>query len=40
MTDDVDRNRRHFLTVATLVTGGAGLVAASIPFLASLKPSA
>lgn len=43
MTDDVDRidrNRRHFLTVATLVTGGAGIVAATIPFLASLKPSA
>ena len=29
MTDDVDRNRRHFLTVATVVTGGAGLVAAT-----------
>jgi ubiquinol-cytochrome c reductase iron-sulfur subunit len=40
MTDDVDRNRRHFLAVATAVTGGAGLVAATIPFLASLKPSA
>lgn len=40
MTDDVDRNRRHFLTVATAVTGGAGLVAAAIPFLASFKPSA
>ena len=40
MTDDVDRNRRHFLTVATAVTGGAGIVAAAIPFLASLKPSA
>ena len=43
MTDDVDhidRRRRHFLTVATLVTGGAGMVAASIPFLSSLKPSA
>ncbi len=40
MTDDVDRNRRHFLTVATLVTGGAGLVAVAIPFLGSLKPSA
>lgn len=38
--DDVDRNRRHFLTVATAVTGGAGVVMASIPFLASLKPSA
>lgn len=44
MTDDVadelDRNRRHFLTVATAVVGGAGIVATSIPFLASLKPSA
>ncbi len=40
MTDDVDRNRRHFLTVATAVTGGAGIVLASIPFLSSLKPSA
>lgn len=38
--DDLDRNRRHFLTLATAVTGiaGAGLVA--IPFLSSLKPSA
>jgi ubiquinol-cytochrome c reductase iron-sulfur subunit len=43
MTDDVDqldRNRRHFLTVATAVTAGAGIVAAAIPFLSSLKPSA
>jgi ubiquinol-cytochrome c reductase iron-sulfur subunit len=40
MTDDVDRNRRHFLTVATAVTGGAGLIAAAIPFVASMKPSA
>jgi len=40
MTDDVDRNRRHFLTVATVVTGGVGLVAATIPFLSSLNPSA
>jgi ubiquinol-cytochrome c reductase iron-sulfur subunit len=40
MTDDVDRNRRHFLTVATLVTGGAGITMAAIPFLSSLKPSA
>ncbi|NNC77447.1 MAG: ubiquinol-cytochrome c reductase iron-sulfur subunit [Woeseiaceae bacterium] len=38
--DRIDRNRRHFLTVATAVTGlaGAGLVA--VPFIASLKPSA
>jgi ubiquinol-cytochrome c reductase iron-sulfur subunit len=40
MTDDVDRNRRHFLTVATAVTGGVGLIAAAIPFVASMKPSA
>ncbi|HEY8520915.1 MAG TPA: ubiquinol-cytochrome c reductase iron-sulfur subunit [Gammaproteobacteria bacterium] len=32
--------RRHFLTVATAVTGGAGVVAAAVPFIASLKPSA
>ena len=38
--DRIDRNRRHFLTVATAVTGvvGAGFVA--VPFLSSLKPSA
>lgn len=38
--DRIDRNRRHFLTVATAVTGvvGAGFVA--YPFLASLQPSA
>jgi ubiquinol-cytochrome c reductase iron-sulfur subunit len=41
--DDVDRinrNRRHFLTVATVATGVAGVGLAAIPFLASLKPSA
>lgn len=38
--DQVDRGRRHFLLVATTVTGvvGAGLTA--VPFLASWKPSA
>jgi ubiquinol-cytochrome c reductase iron-sulfur subunit len=44
MTDDemdrIDQNRRHFLTVATAVTGLAGAGAAAIPFLSSLKPSA
>ncbi len=40
MTDDVDRNRRHFLAVATAVAGGAGVVLASIPFITSLRPSA
>lgn len=38
--EDVDRNRRHFLTVATVVTGAAGAGLAAIPFLSSLKPSA
>ncbi len=38
--DDLDRNRRHFLTVATVVTGVAGVGAAAIPFLSSLQPSA
>jgi ubiquinol-cytochrome c reductase iron-sulfur subunit len=38
--DRIDRNRRHFLTVATAVTGAAGVGAAAVPFLSSLKPSA
>jgi len=32
--------RRHFLTVATVVTGGAGALATAVPFVASFKPSA
>lgn len=42
MSDEeaLDRNRRHFLTVAAAVTGGVGVAAAAIPFLSSLKPSA
>ncbi len=40
MSDDVDRDRRHFLTIATAITGGAGIALASSPFIASLKPSA
>jgi len=40
MTDDVDQKRRHFLTVATAVTGGVGIAFAMVPFIASLKPSA
>ncbi len=44
MTDDdldqIDRNRRHFLGVATAVTGLAGAGLAIYPFLASLQPSA
>ena len=38
--DDLDRNRRHFLTVATLATGAIGAGAAMIPFISSLQPSA
>jgi len=38
--DRLDRNRRHFLTVATAVTGLVGVGAAAVPFLSSLKPSA
>ena len=38
--DRIDRNRRHFLTIATAVTGVVGAGLASVPFLASLKPSA
>jgi ubiquinol-cytochrome c reductase iron-sulfur subunit len=41
MTDDsTGFSRRHFLTVATAVTGGVGIAAAAIPFVASFKPSA
>ena len=38
--DRIDRSRRHFLTVATVVTGVVGAGLATLPFLASLKPSA
>ncbi|MBT8082442.1 MAG: ubiquinol-cytochrome c reductase iron-sulfur subunit [Gammaproteobacteria bacterium] len=38
--DDLDSNRRHFLAVATAVTGAVGVGAALVPFLSSLKPSA
>lgn len=38
--DRVDRNRRHFLAVATGVAGAAGVGFAAVPFLSSLKPSA
>jgi ubiquinol-cytochrome c reductase iron-sulfur subunit len=32
--------RRHFVVVATAVTGGAGALATAVPFVASFKPSA
>ena len=37
---DLDRNRRHFLTMATAVTGLVGVGAVAVPFISSLKPSA
>ncbi len=43
MSDDaaekVDNNRRHFLSVATTVTGVAGAAMFAVPFISSLKPS-
>ncbi|MBT5862708.1 MAG: ubiquinol-cytochrome c reductase iron-sulfur subunit [Gammaproteobacteria bacterium] len=38
--DDLDPNRRHFLAVATAVTGIVGVTAVAVPFISSLKPSA
>ena len=38
--EQVDDGRRHFLLVATTVTGLAGAALTAIPFLASWKPSA
>src|SRR5688572_4400209 len=38
--EHVDSGRRHFLLVATTVTGVAGAALTAVPFLASWKPSA
>lgn len=40
MSGDVDLGRRHFLTVATTVTGTVGAVFVAVPFVSSWKPSA
>lgn len=40
MTETADLSRRHFLTVATAITGGVGIVAAAVPFVSSFEPSA
>lgn len=40
MSDAVDLSRRHFLTVATVITGTTGAVIAAAPFVASWRPSA
>jgi len=39
-SDEVDKERRRFLTAAASVVGGAGAVAAAVPFVAYLQPSA
>ena len=40
MSEGVDKSRRHFLTVATTVTGAVGAGFAAVPFLSSWQPSA
>jgi ubiquinol-cytochrome c reductase iron-sulfur subunit len=40
MAESTGFTRRHFLTVATAVTGGVGAIATAVPFVASFKPSA
>lgn len=39
-SDEVDRTRRRFLTQATSVVGGAGILAGAVPFIASMQVSA
>ncbi|HHQ41133.1 MAG TPA: ubiquinol-cytochrome c reductase iron-sulfur subunit [Chromatiales bacterium] len=39
-TDGVDLRRRRFLTLTATVVGGAGAVAAVVPFVRSMSPSA
>jgi len=39
-SDEVDTNRRRFLTAGTLVVGSIGVAAAAVPFLESWNPSA
>jgi ubiquinol-cytochrome c reductase iron-sulfur subunit len=40
MSEEADLSRRHFLTVATSVVGGVGVVMTAVPFVASFRPSA
>ena len=39
-SDGVNHSRRRFLTGATAVVGGAGVVGAAVPFVSSWQPSA
>ena len=38
--NEVDKDRRRFLTAAAAAVGGAGVVAAAVPFVGYLNPSA
>ncbi|MDX1519184.1 MAG: ubiquinol-cytochrome c reductase iron-sulfur subunit [Gammaproteobacteria bacterium] len=38
--EGADKDRRRFLTAAATVVGGAGAVAAAVPFISTLTPSA
>ena len=40
VTDKADLGRRHFLMAATVLTGGVGVAATAVPFVASFRPSA
>ena len=40
VSEEIDKGRRRFLTVATTVVGGVGAAMATAPFLSSWKPSA
>jgi ubiquinol-cytochrome c reductase iron-sulfur subunit len=40
MAESTGFTRRHFLTVATAVTGAVGVVGTAVPFVASFRPSA
>ena len=40
MTESAGLTRRHFLTGATAVTAGVGIVATAVPFVSSFQPSA
>ena len=40
MSERIDHGKRHFLSIATAVTGIVGTGFAVVPFLSSLKPSA
>ena len=37
---NIDQSRRRFLTTAATVVGGVGAVAATVPFVSNMSPSA